>query len=279
MSPVIAKLPQHPPFAVRMPEPGGGGGAPSDAFADLLGYPGGGEDLPQENWSEAGLPVRAHTRRFDQTSLLALAAAIGAPGGIASAPASEIAVRKTEEAGGGDLLSPAASSMPSGSDPEAPHAAQDLRAEPTHSGDFPLRSDQGTFVFRSGGERLPDPAKVRAPLAPALAGAAPGETVAGRSGQVRTGQLKPQSSPRGPDLAGRILREMTTNAPPSSHAVQVALCALENGLRVLVRLPVGDQTDPAELRKALEALLAEHGYPQADIHLAGALGSRQIGEQ
>lgn len=270
MNSTIGKLPLQSSFAFQVPEPDAPGDAKAVSFADLLSSPE--DNVPGKgaNWSEEGLPVRSHTRRFDETSLLALASAMGVRAGTEAQEAGS----DLQVSDGGAIQN--AVSMESGGEPiggEAPDLplTEQAKSEILRADRSPVLSARSISGLRTTAGRVQGAVDVPSPPNisdhRALAGV-----------RARTATRQVQSAARvGSEPAGAILRDMTPLTGMRQQAVQIAMYALESGLRVLVKVSMADVSDPAELQQAIETVLAEHGYPQAEIHFSGVNNYRQGG--
>lgn len=269
MSVAVGKLLSDPIAVTSIPVGQADADVESMAFADLLGRLEADVPLPDANWSSAGLPVRAHARRFDETSLLALAAAIGAgapvpetvpdvlgqsPGVQATPaqalPAEQAGTATNAPAPEGDLVSANFAGV-------ARNGRPSISATTRKGAFIPVATRNTSFgtAHRLNG------------LVPGGGASEPEPSIAPRTLQA-DGKIE-QDAPARAGRARPIFREMVQAQNLASHAVQVAICALESGLRVVVKAHGTEIGESAELQRAVLSLLAEHGFSQTEIVVFG----------
>ena len=263
MSATVGKLLSDLMAVTSMPGRQADSDVESMAFSDLLGHLEADVPAPDVNWSSAGLPVRAHTRRFDETSLLALAAAIGTGASLPETvpdvldqspearaiPAEHAVVISDATAAEGNLA---------GADPIDPvqNWQTSIFAVP--------RAEAFVLAARNMSFNI-----VRPRRSLAVSGRAAEPAASNTLRRPQAGAQIKRDVPAQVDRTGQIFRDIAQAKNLASHAVQVAVCALESGLRVIVKAHGAQIGEPSEMQRAVLNLLAEHGYSQTEIVLVG----------
>ena len=244
----------------------------SPAFANLLGHLEGEDQWADKNWSASGRPVRAHVRRFDESSLLALSAALGS--GVPVSGAGPV----------GTNGKVADTKVPSGQVVEVPEGHA-FDPDPEREGHLTSSGTRMIFELKNGRALMSVPAPFQH-MSSGATGLGPVDRVNIR-GSAPPVFLSPDQTQTGKPAGQGVYAGISRAAPPfselvqarnlASHPVQVAICALESGLRVVVKARGADIDDPAELQRAVSRVLAEYGHSGAEISMIGVSRNTTIG--